>query len=313
MPTYTIHHVTSYHYDWPVKENSNRLRLFPLEDAQQKVLQRELIITGNPIVSLFTDYFGNTVGDFNLMAPHVELVIDSRLVVATASPAEIKSIVPTFLPQLAQLINRRIDLLSLSLPEEIQLQEKLNGFIAQLQLHDLPIQEIAQRCCAFVFTNFQYQKGITDVTTTIDEILLHQSGVCQDFAHVLLQMLRTIGVPARYVSGYICPNKSGLRGEGATHAWVEYYHPNLGWLGVDPTNNIATAAHHIRLATGKDFADCSPVMGTFKGVARQKLSVYVSVGYEDGHVFEEQQEVKLAFDPISQPAPWQDAIMAQQQ
>jgi transglutaminase-like putative cysteine protease len=117
--------------------------------------------------------------------------------------------------------------------------------------------------------------------------------VCQDFAHVLLQLLRTIGIPSRYVSGYICPNKNGMRGEGATHAWVEAFIPAYGWAGIDPTNNVWVTNHHVKLAVGRNFNDCTHMKGTFKGISRQTLSVYVSVGYEDGHVFEEINDVQM--------------------
>jgi transglutaminase-like putative cysteine protease len=173
--------------------------------------------------------------------------------------------------------------------------------------------EIANGCCAYIYQHFQYQKGITTVETTIDEILEHRSGVCQDFAHVLLQMLRTLGIPARYVSGYICPNKSGMRGEGATHAWIEYYLPGYGWVGLDPTNNVFAGPYHVRLATGRHFGDCSPVKGTFKGLAHQNLSVFVSVGYEDGHVFENLNDVQQEEMEIEGTLPWQDELIAQQQ
>lgn len=105
--------------------------------------------------------------------------------------------------------------------------------------------------------------------------------------------MRTAGIPSRYVSGYICPNESGLRGEGATHAWVEIYTPTQGWLGLDPTNNIWTMDNHIKLSVGRNFSDCTPVKGTFKGFARQTLSVCVSIGYEDGRQFEEINDVQL--------------------
>ena len=91
---------------------------------------------------------------------------------------------------------------------------------------------------------------MTDVETTIDEVWKLKAGVCQDFAHVLLVMLHMINIPARYVSGYVCPNKNGMRGEGATHAWVEAYIPFYGWLGLDPTNNCMVNDLHVRLATG---------------------------------------------------------------
>ncbi|HTQ27308.1 MAG TPA: transglutaminase family protein, partial [Puia sp.] len=103
----------------------------------------------------------------------------------------------------------------------------------------------------------------------------------------LLVMLRAIQVPARYVSGYICPNRNGMRGEGATHAWVEAYIPSDGWLGFDPTNNCLAGDLHVRLAVGRNFSDCSPVKGTYKGLSGHTLEVGVSVSYEDGNVVEE--------------------------
>jgi transglutaminase-like putative cysteine protease len=109
-----------------------------------------------------------------------------------------------------------------------------------------------------------------------------KSGVCQDFAHILLIMLRLVGIPARYVSGYICPNKNGMRGEGATHAWVEAYIPSYGWLGLDPTNNCLVNETHVRLAVGKNFSDCSPVKGTYRGTSNHTMEVSVAVSYEDG-------------------------------
>jgi len=109
----------------------------------------------------------------------------------------------------------------------------------------------------------------------------------------MLQVLRSLKIPSRYVSGYICPNKKGMRGEGATHAWVEAYIPGYGWAGIDPTNNVWVTNTHVKLAVGRHFNDCSPVKGTFKGSARQKLSVFVSVGYEDGNQFEEMNNVRM--------------------
>ncbi len=109
-----------------------------------------------------------------------------------------------------------------------------------------------------------------------------KAGVCQDFAHILLVLLRQIHIPARYVSGYICPNRNGMRGEGATHAWIEAYIPFNGWIGLDPTNNCVAGDLYVRLAVGRSFSDCSPVKGTYKGTAGHKLEVGVSVSYENG-------------------------------
>jgi transglutaminase-like putative cysteine protease len=141
--------------------------------------------------------------------------------------------------------------------------------------------EVAKYLCNYVFNEFKYIKGVTTIETTVDEIWKLKSGVCQDFAHILLVMLRYTGIPSRYVSGYICPNKTGMRGEGATHAWVEAYLPDYGWLGLDPTNNCIVDDTHVRLAVGRNFVDCSPVKGTYKGTSSHKLVVKVIVSYED--------------------------------
>jgi transglutaminase-like putative cysteine protease len=115
----------------------------------------------------------------------------------------------------------------------------------------------------------------------------------------LLQLLRTAGIPSRYVSGYICPNESGLRGEGATHAWVEIYSPKQGWLGIDPTNNIWTMDNHVKISVGRNFSECTPIKGTYKGFATHTLSVSVSIGYEDGNNFEEINDIQLQKQSIA--------------
>ena len=142
---------------------------------------------------------------------------------------------------------------------------------------DTPYQ-VALRFCQYVYDNFEYIKGVTTVETTLDEIWKLRAGVCQDFAHLLMEMLRLVNIPARYVSGYICTTKrSDMRGEGATHAWAEAYIPDYGWLGIDPTNNCVANETHVRLAVGRNFSDCSPVKGVYKGSYSHKLEVAVSV------------------------------------
>jgi transglutaminase-like putative cysteine protease len=314
MSSFTIHHITRYAYDLPVKESVSQVRIYPVVDAWQQVKQFELRITGSPHVATFSDYHGNQVGEFSLLEPHRDLSIDSRFTVQTLMrPAQdFQAVFP--LASLPAAIAQDVYLLILATPEKISGQAAVQRALDSLPWSDRTVSEAAWLCSEHIYSHFSYVKGITDVETTVDEILEHQSGVCQDFAHVMLQMLRTLGIPARYVSGYICPNRSGLRGEGATHAWVEFYQPDTGWLGIDPTNNVWVNGHHVRLASGMHFADCTPVKGTFRGVARQALSVYVSVGYEDGHQFEEMNEVQLHADPDSSPAPWQyDWMQAQQQ
>src|SRR6185436_12992783 len=135
----------------------------------------------------------------------------------------------------------------------------------------------AQVLSKYVYDNFEYRKGVTTVETGAGEIWKLKAGVCQDFAHILLVMLRNVGVPARYVSGYICPKDQELRGEGATHAWVEVCVPSYGWIGLDPTNNCIASDRHVRLAIGRHFTDCTPVKGTYKGSSEHTLEVSVSI------------------------------------
>lgn len=129
----------------------------------------------------------------------------------------------------------------------------------------------------YVYDNFIYEKGVTNIETPIEDIWHLKTGVCQDFAHMLLVMLRMFKIPARYVSGYVCPKESGVRGEGATHAWAEAYIPFYGWLGLDPTNNTIVTDGHVRIAIGRNFADCTPVKGTYKGSGEHTLEVTVHI------------------------------------
>ncbi len=292
MPTFKIHHITSYEYDRPVTESINEIRITPYACEEQEILEHELNITGNATLLNYTDYWGNRIGQFNVNPPHSELVIESKLVVRTKAPTDRTLVFNTGFEQLQQEINQSLALLELTKPEAIQHQEAIQEIVRQIYQPWKSVAATVQDCCQFIFQHFQYIKGITDIETTVDQIIEHRSGVCQDFAHVMLQVLRTLKIPSRYVSGYICPNKNGLRGEGATHAWVETWIPNYGWTGIDPTNNIWVSNTHVKLAVGRNFTDCSPVKGTFKGPAHQNLYVFVSVGYEDGHRFEERNQVK---------------------
>lgn len=294
MPVYKIHHITKYKYDRPVRESANQIKIYPYNKIGQEILSHELVITDEPNINKFNDYWNNTVGYFTVSKPHQELVIDSRLIAKTFF-YEIDETLSTKNDwQIFESeISKNIILLDLAQIEKIKSQDKIQLYLNDIDAFNLSPLEAVKKCNQFIFENFKYVKGITTIETTVDEILEFRSGVCQDFAHVLLQMLRTIGIPSRYVSGYICPNKNGMRGEGATHAWVDAYIPNIGWIGLDPTNNCYANEHHIQLAVGRDFSDCTSIKGTFKGPANHELLVYVSVGYEDGTIFEDENEVQM--------------------
>jgi len=288
MPRFTIHHLTKYIYEAPVRDSANQIVLFPIKDEYQDVVRQELKITGDPELDIFKDYYGNEVGSFMNAEPHNELLIDSQLEVKTSSrplPPDDRSKED----QWHFLYNLRYQLPYMDFLK----QEQFDALIEVTQIADTRLQvemtplEAAKLLNKYVYTNYMYIKGITSVETTLDEIWKLKAGVCQDFAHMLLVMLRLISIPARYVSGYICSDKSGLRGEGATHAWVEAYIPFYGWVGLDPTNNCIANDMHVRLAVGRNFSDCSPVKGTYKGGSGQTLEVGVSVSYESGLTVEE--------------------------
>jgi transglutaminase-like putative cysteine protease len=283
MSKFKIRHITKYVYEDTVRDSANQIMLYPINDLYQEVLQHNIAITGNPVVNIHRDYYENEVGTFTHAHPHKELSIDSRLLVETKHRPVPEDTTAQEL-QWAELENLKnkiefIDFLKLEKFDALPEVEKL--IEVERRKKSSPLQTVKD-LCEFTFKEFTYQKGITTVETTVDEIWKIRSGVCQDFAHVLLVILRLIGIPSRYVSGYVCPNQDGMRGEGATHAWVEGYIPFYGWLGLDPTNNCIANETHVRLAVGRSFSDCSPVKGTYRGTSDHTLEVAVTVSYEDG-------------------------------
>jgi len=283
MPRFNIHHITKYTYEGPVRDSANQIVLFPIKDEFQDVLKQALSISGDPDVDVYKDYYGNEIGTFTHAESHTSLTIDSRVEVATKQHPPLVDDTPAaqqwdYLQQLRWQVPF-VDFLK---------QEKFTSLTDVLQdaklteMLSLSPLQAAQELKTYVYDHFKYIKGITTVETTLDEIWKLRAGVCQDFAHFLLVLLRQINIPARYVSGYICPNQNGMRGEGATHAWIEAFIPGNGWVGFDPTNNCVADDLHVRLAVGRNFSDCSPVKGTYKGAAGQTLEVGVSVSYESG-------------------------------
>jgi len=314
MPVFKIHHITRYIYDRPVKESVNEIRIFPYVSQAQEVLQHELNITHQPDLHYFHDYWQNKAAVFTLAPPHLELVIESRLLVRINSSSTNYLNFNSGRDALQEELSNNLQLLELTKADPISFPADIELILQQIVQPWKSIAAIVQDCSQYIFQHFQYIKGITNIETTVDEILQHRTGVCQDFAHVMLQILRSLSIPSRYVSGYICPNKNGMRGEGATHAWVEAWIPGHGWAGIDPTNNVWVTNTHVKLAVGRNFTDCSPVKGTFRGPAKQTLFVHVSVSYEDGHTFQDMNTVKLHVIPSIIPdEEIADSIAGQQQ
>ncbi len=293
MATYHIKHITRYTYASTVIDCSNQIMLYPINDSLQIVKSHELKVTSDPAIEVFTDFFENKVGVFSVIKPHNELIIESDIVVSTTpviSPAdnipaaeqweELKKLCGVF-PYMDFMHREKF-----AADEEIK-----NLLTGKVNTGQTPLV-CANILSEYVFTNFEYKKGVTTIETGVDEILKLKAGVCQDFAHILLVMLHMTGIPARYVSGYICPKNHELRGEGATHAWVEAYIPFFGWLGLDPTNNCIVSDRHVRLAIGRNFSDCTPVKGTYKGSSEHTLEVSVVIDNGQLQTPEEKEEVQ---------------------
>jgi len=299
MPRFIIHHVTKYTYPELVRDSANQIMLYPIKEQNQELINQQLVITGFPNVEKYIDYYGNETGTFMYLDAHSELLIDSKIEVVT-KPRLLPIADPDVEKQWEYLkqIKNVVPYIDFLKQESFDSINEVKEIIDPEVCKKITVFKAAERLNEYVFNNFQYIKGVTNIETTVDEIWKLKAGVCQDFAHFLLLMLRMINIPARYVSGYVCPLDKDLRGEGATHAWVEAYIPFYGWLGLDPTNNCVVNDLHVRLAIGRNFTDCSPVKGTYKGTAKQLLEVGVSVSYEDGMA-----PMKLNTNLKAQPQP----------
>jgi transglutaminase-like putative cysteine protease len=279
---YSIRHVTRFRYSSPVRESVMELRMQPRSEGPQAL--RSFQITTNPRAQLYayTDYLGNAVYHFNVLREHEELRIEAQAVIEIA-------ILPP-LPPAADLLewdrynsyNLSDDQFDLLEPSAYaQVTPALAGFIAA---HDLrkpkgdPLTAL-KTLSAAIHGAFEYMPGITDAQSPIDVALKERRGVCQDFAHIMIAIARSWGVPARYVSGYLHHrgSRQDRSADNATHAWVEAFLPSLGWIGLDPTNNILASERHIRAAVGRDYADVPPTRGTFKGGAQSELAIAVAV------------------------------------
>jgi transglutaminase-like putative cysteine protease len=292
MANIKIRHITRYTYTAPVLDSANQILLYPLDDAHQQVVLHELRISHSPVVETFTDFFGNTAGVFTILKPHTELVIQSSIQVKTEPVILPLDLMPaTEQWEMLRVIDDQFPYADFLTQEKFQSRAQVQDEVAGLVNEKRTPLSIAMEMAAFVYYNFEYKQGITSVETGIDEVWSLKAGVCQDFAHMLLVMLRMIGIPSRYVSGYICPAEQEFRGAGATHAWVDAYIPDYGWIGLDPTNNCIPSDRHVRLAIGRNFSDCTPVKGTYKGQSDHSLEVSVII--ENDNPAPEPEEVHI--------------------
>ncbi|MDP8923952.1 MAG: transglutaminase family protein [Chloroflexota bacterium] len=282
-------HTTNLTYDADVVEGVMDVRLGPLSDADQRWEHYDLRVSPSAAVRRYRDGFNNWAHLITLARPHryVEIVSCGRISTLLADPFRLPDRAPEPLTpsELADYLT----------PSALVPASPALAALAERHRPARPKDafEAVRALTAFVYADFEYQKDVTSVSTTVDEVLAHRTGVCQDFAHVLLGLCRAVGIPARYVSGYIVAARLAQaqtlgtmsqsqelstgpsRGAGASHAWIEAFTPSHGWRGFDPTNNLLASEQHVKMAIGRDYADVPPTRGTFRGVAEEHLSVEV--------------------------------------
>ncbi|MDQ6665953.1 MAG: transglutaminase family protein [Acidobacteriota bacterium] len=277
---YSIRHVTRFRYSAPIYESMMEVRMYPRSEDAQRSYSFELAVQPRARVSSYRDSLGNTVQYFDIPDNHRELAITAEALVGLDSvpfPDRLEDGDWKFLTS-DQISSEAYEML---LPSHFArpgpLLNELAARIGAERRGD-PLSLVKELNEA-MYRAFEYKPKATRVDSPIEDALAAKQGVCQDFAHVFITILRGLGIPARYVSGYLYQSgdQTERSREGATHAWVETWLPGTGWIGFDPTNNLLASDRHIRTAIGRDYADVPPTRGVFKGEASSKLTVSVTV------------------------------------
>lgn len=284
MPRYQISHRTSYEYSSPVIQSNHLLHLAPHEFDHQRILRHNLIIEPAPASrSDRVDYFGNPFTLISIEEEHSRLSVNALSeieVSANAQPDLEASVDWQNLAGQTQALPAQISQFacgSVFAPPMPELHEFARGSFADGK----PLLKGVSDLMARIFTEFRFDNMTTDVSTPVEQVLAQKSGVCQDFAHLMIASIRSIGLPARYMSGYILTHppegQPKLEGSDASHAWISVWEPNAGWVDFDPTNNLINSPEHIAIGYGRDFSDVSPISGILLGGGKHIVSVAVDV------------------------------------
>lgn len=280
---YAIRHFTRYRYSHPVWQSMMEVRMHPRSEGNQRCFIFQLSVNPRARIFAHTDARGNLVHHFDLPQRHRQLTIISDALVNLDAPQTIPEAMDYGAwEELDQLIEKK-DYWDMLMPSHFartspELQELAEEIGVNEREERSPLAFL-QDVASGVYRSFSYVKKSTAVNSPIEHALKSRQGVCQDFAHIMITLVRNANIPCRYVSGYLyhSAENSDRSSDGATHAWVEAVLPGLGWVGFDPTNNIIVGERHIRTAVGRDYADVPPTMGTMKGKAETELQVRVRV------------------------------------
>ena len=280
-------HITRYWYSEPVSLCHTEVYLAPRTRKSQTVLEHDLSVSPAPETMYpREDYFGNPATFFSIHEPHRELIVTSRSTVdlTPAPPPHLD------LPRPGKTCGSRPRAAKLPIPST-PLSSSSNRPRSAWErpsprMPRSPSPPAARSWCGVnhlserIYNDFKYDQRATTVTTPVDEVLESKRGVCQDFAHLMIACLRSLGLPARYVSGYVRTGHKFVGGE-ASHAWVSVWCPTFGWQDFDPTNNTMPHDEHMTVAWGRDYSDVTPVKGVALGGGEQVISVSVDVSEAD--------------------------------
>ncbi len=251
----------------------------PRQENNQHRLSFSLAIGPAAKVRSYFDWLGNSVHAFSINALHNQIQIIAKSVVETSVQIVDLSQLQDLWSQEAEYDYSLYDFLAFGGPVvDTPMLRTLAGSIldtARSGSPSLRVGELVKAVLKKIDDDFAYEKGVTTSASPITDILEHSRGVCQDFTHLMIGLCRALNIPARYVSGYIHPDKERFRGYGESHAWVEIYLPSFGWLGVDPTNNCAVGSNFVKVALGRNYQDVPPNKGVYKGEGKEIIEVAV--------------------------------------
>jgi transglutaminase-like putative cysteine protease len=287
MNRYHLMHTTEFLYDGPVSESYNEVRLRPMHDDRQSCLSFRLTTSPASRGTAYRDSLGNWAHQFNVLAEHRSLRVEAESVVLVhdaSNGVHDPVTLAEFDARRDQLDEEYFDFVAPTgyVPHLTRLHEIIT---AAERTSDGTVEGFAQAASDRIHEQFRYVKGATHVHSSIEDSLSIGAGVCQDFAHLLLGVVRMRGIPGRYVSGYLVPGgteesnakQEEVIGGQASHAWAEALMPNQRWLALDPTLGGPVGLRHVRVAYGRDYGDVAPVRGVYKGHAGQSLAVDVRV------------------------------------
>jgi transglutaminase-like putative cysteine protease len=278
---YSIRHLTKFVYSKAVSESVMEVRMHPRSDSNQRCLTFSLSVSPRCRVFSYRDHLSNNVHHFDIPGQHGQLVIIAESLVEHQPLADIPSFLsPGAWDELDSMVAEG-DYWEMLLPSEFACPtpalEKLAAEL-RIQRRDDPLMLLLE-LNKQLYDHFNYSPSTTRVDSPIDEAIESRQGVCQDFAHIMITLVRQLGIPCRYVSGYLYHRQQDRdrSTSDATHAWVEALLPHLGWVGFDPTNALVAGDRHIRTALGRDYADVPPTRGIFLGRTSSDLYVAVQV------------------------------------